>query len=380
MKGLYIHVPFCKKICGYCDFATLPGSRRLFAEYVDLLLREAELRLSKWKFGTSGFSTAYLGGGTPSELPRLELSRLVRGLESLGVDFSKLLEVNVECNPDSASEEFLECAHLLGVNRFSLGLQTFDDSLLQAIGRRGTARENREALARLVEFTRKTGTRASADLMFWLPGQSLDRFRDDVAELAKSGIGHVSFYGLTIGSKTVLENRMRKGLFALDEALYPEMYESGVRILRNFGIERYEVSNFARPGDEGLHNRNYWRLGEYLGLGPSAHGFDGSVRSAAPLRYAAWKRWVEDGCPDSGLEKDALGKKERVEERIWLSLRTREGLDLQSLESEESARIPEKRIERWLRLGFVERDGSRLRLVGRGWLMIDSVVSDLLPD
>ncbi len=380
MKGLYIHVPFCKKICGYCDFATLPGSRRLFAEYVDLLLREAELRLSKWKFGTSGFSTAYLGGGTPSELPRLELSRLVRGLESLGVDFSKLLEVNVECNPDSASEEFLECAHLLGVNRFSLGLQTFDDSLLQAIGRRGTARENREALARLVEFTRKTGTRASADLMFWLPGQSLDRFRDDVAELAKSGIGHVSFYGLTIGSKTVLENRMRKGLFALDEALYPEMYESGVRILRNFGIERYEVSNFARPGDEGLHNRNYWRLGEYLGLGPSAHGFDGSVRSAAPLRYAAWKRWVEDGCPDSGLEKDALGKKERVEERIWLSLRTREGLDLQSLESEESARIPEKRIERWRRLGFVERDGSRLRLVGRGWLMMDSVVSDLLPD
>ncbi len=380
MKGLYIHVPFCKKICGYCDFATLPGSRRLFAEYVDLLLREAELRLSKWKFGTSGFSTAYLGGGTPSELPRLELSRLVRGLESLGVDFSKLLEVNVECNPDSASEEFLECAHLLGVNRFSLGLQTFDDSLLQAIGRRGTARENRESLARLVEFTRKTGTRASADLMFWLPGQSLDRFRDDVAELAKSGIGHVSFYGLTLGSKTVLENRMRKGLFALDEALYPEMYESGVRILRNFGIERYEVSNFARPGDEGLHNRNYWRLGEYLGLGPSAHGFDGSVRSAAPIRYAAWKRWVEDGCPDSGLEKDALGKKERVEERIWLSLRTREGLDLQSLESEESARIPEKRIERWRRLGFVERDGSRLRLVGRGWLMMDSVVSDLLPD
>ncbi len=380
MKGLYIHVPFCKKICGYCDFATLPGSRRLFAEYVDLLLREAELRLSKWKFGTSGFSTAYLGGGTPSELPRIELSRLVRGLESLGVDFSKLLEVNVECNPDSASEEFLECAHLLGVNRFSLGLQTFDDSLLQAIGRRGTARENREALARLVEFTRKTGTRASADLMFWLPGQSLDRFRDDVAELAKSGIGHVSFYGLTLGSKTVLENRMRKGLFALDEALYPEMYESGVRILRNFGIERYEVSNFARPGDEGLHNRNYWRLGEYLGLGPSAHGFDGSVRSAAPIRYAAWKRWVEDGCPDSGLEKDALGKKERVEERIWLSLRTREGLDLQSLESEESARIPEKRIERWRRLGFVERDGSRLRLVGRGWLMMDSVVSDLLPD
>lgn len=380
MKGLYIHVPFCKKICGYCDFATLPGSMRLFAEYADLILREAELRLSGWNFGVSEFSTAYFGGGTPSELPNIELARIFRGLESLGVDFSTLLEVNIECNPDSADSEFLENAHSLGVNRFSLGLQTFDDSLLLAIGRRGSSQENREALARLFEFTRKTGTRASADLMFWLPGQSLERFRSDVLEVARSGIGHVSFYGLTIGVNTVLGSRMRKGLFALDEALYPEMYEAGVSILGKFGIERYEVSNFARPGEEGLHNRNYWRSGVYLGLGPGAHSFDGTVRSAAPARYVAWKNWVEEGCPDSGLEKDVIGKKERVDERIWLSLRTRDGLDLQILEAEESVRIPEKKLERWMKLGYLERDGKRVRLFGRGWLMMDSIVEDLMPD
>ncbi len=380
MKGLYIHVPFCKKICGYCDFATVPGSARLFSEYVELLLREAELRLSGWKFGVSEFSTSYLGGGTPSELPASELAKLVRGLGTLGVDFSKLLEVNIECNPDSANFEFLEKAFSLGVNRFSLGLQTFDDSLLQAIGRRGTSRENREALARLVKFTRETGTRASADLMFWLPGQSLERFRSDVSELAQSGIGHVSFYGLTLGANTVLENRMRKGRFSLDENLYPEMYEAGACILQENGIERYEVSNFARPGEEGLHNRNYWRRGEYLGLGPGAHSFDGCFRSASPARYIAWKRWVEEGCPDSGLEKDAIGKKERVEERIWLSLRTRDGLDLQALDLEESVKIPEKKIERWMEQGYLERDGSLLRLLGAGWLMMDSIVEDLIPD
>lgn len=380
MKGLYIHIPFCKKICGYCDFATLPGAKRLFSEYVDLLLREAELRLSKWKFGVSEFSTSYFGGGTPSELPASELAKLFRGLESLGVDFSKLLEVNIECNPDSASPEFLEQAYSLGVNRFSLGLQTFDDSLLRAIGRRGTSSENRDALARLVAFTRKTGTRASADLMFWLPGQSLERFREDVSELALSGIGHVSFYGLALGSNTVLENRMRKGLFSLDESLYPEMYEAGVRVLRENGIERYEVSNFARSGEEGLHNRNYWRRGEYLGLGPGAHSFDGSVRSADPFRYAAWKRWVENGCPEDALEKDSIGKKERVEERIWLSLRTREGLDLHSLDLEETVKIPGEKIERWVKRGYLERDGSVVRLFGRGWLMMDAVVEDLMPD
>lgn len=380
MKGLYIHVPFCGKICGYCDFATALGTKRHFREYVDALLREAEARLPRWRFAPSEFSTAYFGGGTPSELPAFEFSRLVRGLESLGVNFHALREVDLECNPDSADLEILENARSLGVNRFSLGLQTFDDSLLREIGRRGSAAENREALGRLLDFARRTGARASADLMFWLPGQSLSQFESDVSELADSGIGHVSFYGLSLGRNTVLYRRAQKGRFALSEELYSEMYEAGVRILQKRGIERYEVSNFARPGEEGLHNRNYWLSGEYLGLGPGAHGFDGNVRTAAPSRYAAWLRWVGDGCPESGMETDPLGVRERAEERIWLSLRMREGLDLQGLESEFSIRIPEEKIRRWEERGFLTRNGSRIALRDRGWLMMDSVVGDLMPD
>lgn len=379
VKGLYIHVPFCARICAYCDFPTAIGTPKLFSEYVDLLLREAELRFCGREAFVAGLSTAYFGGGTPTALPEREFARLFRGLENLGVEFSKFREVNLEGNPESAGEELLEAAWNLGVNRFSLGLQSFDDGLLRAIGRRGSARENREALSRLLSFSNRTGAKVSADLMFWLPGQTVERFESDVEELASSGIGHVSFYGLSLGENSVLGRRFRKGLFHLDESRYPAMYEAGVRILKSHGMERYEVSNFARPGEEGLHNRNYWLRGEYLGLGPGANGFEGNLRTAAPARYLKWKAWVEGGCPDSGLERDLLGKKERVEERIWLSLRMREGLDLDALEREEGVSPPEAKIREFVERGLLARNGSRVSLSGKGWLWMDSIATDLMP-
>lgn len=380
MNGLYIHVPFCAKICGYCDFATVASSARLFREYVDLLLREAAIRLDENANFAKEISTVYLGGGTPSALPVEELSRLVQGLENLGIHLKEMREVDIECNPESSSDAFLEEAYRIGVTRFSLGIQTFDDALLQAIGRKGSAAESRDALSRILRFTQKNGLHATADLMFWLPGQTLERFEKDVTELAESGIGHVSFYGLTLNSHTVLGRRFEKGEIALDEDLYPAMYQSGVNILKEHGIERYEVSNFARKGEESLHNRNYWLRGEYLGLGPGAHGFIGDKRMATPGRYLAWKRWVEAGCPEAQMEVDLLGKKERVDEKIWLSLRTREGLDLQSLEREELTKIPDEKIQRFVDQGYLKKSGSRVFLVGDGWLLMDSIVENLLPE
>jgi oxygen-independent coproporphyrinogen-3 oxidase len=157
------------------------------------------------------------------------------------------------------------------------------------------------------------------------------------------------------------------------------MYSAGVRVLQNHGIERYEVSNFARLGEESLHNRNYWFRGEYLGLGPGAHGFIGDRRMAAPSRYLAWKRWVESGALESGMEVDLLGKKERIEEKIWLSLRTREGLDLQCLETEELTTIPESKIQHWVHKGWLQKSGRRISLCGEGWIWMDSIVEDFLP-
>ncbi|MBP5247527.1 MAG: radical SAM family heme chaperone HemW [Fibrobacter sp.] len=379
MNGLYIHVPFCTKICGYCDFATVACSPRLFREYVDLLLCEAKERLKDHGDFVKNLQTVYFGGGTPTALPIEEFTRLVQGLEALGVHLKEMREVDLECNPDSSTDEILENAYSLGVNRFSLGIQTFDDALLQMIGRKGSAAQSREALSRILNFTRKKNLHATADLMFWLPGQTLERFEQDVSELAESGIGHVSFYGLSLHPHTVLGNRAEKGEISLDEDLYPEMYRSGVRILQEHGIERYEVSNFARPGEESLHNRNYWKRGEYLGLGPSAHGFIRDKRMAAPSRYLAWKHWVESGAKESGMEVDCLGKKERVEEKIWLSLRTREGLDLQLLEQEEFTIIPNEKIQRWIQKGYLQKNGTQISLCGDGWIWMDSIVEDFLP-
>ena len=182
MNGLYIHIPFCTKICGYCDFATVAGSARLFGEYVDLLLREAERRFGENPHFIRHLETAYFGGGTPSVLPPREFERLVLGLESLGVDFRHLQEVDWECNPDSATDENLQAAISLGVNRISLGVQTFDNELLKAIGRRGTAEQARDALRRILRLPDLSGKkiRSSADLMFWLPGQTLAGFERDV--------------------------------------------------------------------------------------------------------------------------------------------------------------------------------------------------------
>ena len=379
MNGLYIHVPFCTKICGYCDFATVASSPRLFREYVDLLLLEAKVRFRANAKFVEELQTVYFGGGTPSALPCEEFARLVQGLENLGVHLKNMREVDLECNPDSASEEILENAYALGVTRFSLGIQTFDDTILQSIGRKGSAEQSRRALDRILNFTQKRDLRATADLMFWLPGQTVERFERDVAELAQSGIGHVSFYGLSLHPHTVLGRRVEKGELALDEDLYPTMYSAGVRVLQNHGIERYEVSNFARLGEESLHNRNYWFRGEYLGLGPGAHGFIGDRRMAAPSRYLAWKRWVESGALESGMEVDLLGKKERIEEKIWLSLRTREGLDLQCLETEELTTIPESKIQHWVHKGWLQKSGRRISLCGEGWIWMDSIVEDFLP-
>ena len=381
MNGLYIHIPFCTKICGYCDFATVAGSARLFGEYVDLLLREAERRFGENPHFIRHLETAYFGGGTPSVLPPREFERLGLGVESLGVDFRQLQEVDWECNPDSATDENLQAAISLGVNRISLGVQTFDNELLKAIGRRGTAEQARDALRRILRLPDLSGKkiRSSADLMFWLPGQTLAGFERDVRELAETGIGHVSFYGLTLNPRTVLGMRFEQGKISLDEGLYARMYRSGVQILQDYGLERYEVSNFAKWGEESLHNRNYWRRGEYLGLGPGAHSFRGNQRLAAPSRYLEWKNWVLAGCLESKMEIDRLGKKERLCEKIWLSLRTREGLDLQTLDSEEVTQISCRKIDHWVRKGYLQKSGTKISLCGDGWLWMDSVVEDLIP-
>jgi oxygen-independent coproporphyrinogen-3 oxidase len=243
---------------------------------------------------------------------------------------------------------------------------------LRAVGRNHDLEQGFAALERLLSSNLKV----NADLMFNLPGQTLEQFLEDLEKLSSFPLGHISFYGLKVAPRTKLGHRVEKGLAFIDEDLYGDMYRKGVALLRSKGFERYEVSNFAKAGQESLHNLNYWGRGEYLAFGPSAHGYLDGVRFHAPERYPQWRRYVEEGCPESALSKDPVGYEEEIAETIQLSLRTKYGLDLGQLRRLGVA-LPEKVVDRYVDRGFLERCGNRIALCGDGWLFMDTVVADL---
>jgi putative oxygen-independent coproporphyrinogen III oxidase len=374
MFGIYIHVPFCAKICDYCDFHVMPANARLFEEYAGLLEREIHVFDEVHRGALSQARTLYLGGGTPSILPEPCLERIFAVLEACGVRVRELDEVSMEFNPESCTEESMETALSHGVRRFSLGLQTFSQQLLNRIGRRHTVERGFEALRLLTSFSQ---VKVSADLMFDLPGQSVDSFLSDVDRLSDFPLGHLSFYGLNVGERTLLGGRVARGEEKVDDDLYEPMYLGGVEILEKKGFLRYEVSNFAKPGDESLHNMNYWNRGEYIGFGPGAHSFFDGRRFCAPEVYPRWRDYVNAGSPDALLTYDELDKDDVLTERVWLSLRQRSGLDLNELAAEGAVISPEG-YEPWVEKGFATVENGVLKLVGRGWIFMDSIVTDVL--
>lgn len=352
----------------------MPANARLFEEYAGLLEREIHVFDEVHRGAFSQARTLYLGGGTPSILPEPCLERIFAVLEACGVRVRELDEVSMEFNPESCTEESMETALSHGVRRFSLGLQTFSQQLLNRIGRRHTVERGFEALRLLTSFSQ---VKVSADLMFDLPGQSVDSFLSDVDRLSDFPLGHLSFYGLNVGERTLLGGRVARGEEKVDDDLYEPMYLGGVEILEKKGFLRYEVSNFAKPGDESLHNMNYWNRGEYIGFGPGAHSFFDGRRFCAPEVYPRWRDYVNAGSPDASLTYDDLDKDDILTERVWLSLRQRSGLDLNKLAAEGAVISPDG-YEPWVKKGFATLEGGFLKLVGRGWIFMDSIVTDVL--
>ena len=374
MFGIYIHVPFCAKICDYCDFRVMPANSRLFEEYTDLLEREIRAFNAVHPEALLQARTLYLGGGTPSILPSACLERIFATLESCGVRVESLDEVSMEFNPESCTDESVQTALACGVRRFSLGLQTFSQSLLDRIGRRHTVERGFDALRRLTSIPQ---AKVTGDLMFDLPGQTVESFLSDVDRLSDFPLGHLSFYGLNVGERTRLGGRVSRGEETVDDSLYEPMYLGGVEILEKKGFARYEVSNFAKPGDESIHNMNYWNRGEYIGFGPGAHSFFNGRRFCAPEMYPRWREYVNAGSPDASLTYDDLDKDDVLTERVWLSLRQRSGLDLNALKSDGIVVLPEG-YQSWVEKGFATIEKGVLVLQGRGWIFMDSVVTDVL--
>jgi oxygen-independent coproporphyrinogen-3 oxidase len=334
----------------------MPVPERLHSEYVELVLHEIELRA---KEGLKHFETAYLGGGSPSALNEKNLKKLLEGLQKQGL---KADEFSMEWNPEQVDEEKIKLALNFGINRFSLGIQSLDDNLLKMLGRNHSAKIALDAFEKL---NSAFGT-GSCDLMFCLPNQSTENFLSDVKKLVNLKAKHISFYGLTLSNK--------KKLPPQPEDLYPEMYLNAAEILSEAGLRRYEISNFALPSHECKHNLVYWKKGNYLGTGPSAHSYLNGIRSYVQGKYLPWKKWVASDCQQSGLTEDIPNAEGREIESVWLALRTREGLSLKGYEQEFGKKFDIRKAEPFINKGWLSLNGDNLALNDQGWLWLDKIL------
>lgn len=371
-RHVYVHVPFCARRCVYCDFAIAVRTRVPVTEYVAGVRAELRARFGEAPAADerTPISTLYFGGGTPSRLGGPGLAALIDELRSWFV-WDEHAEVTAEANPDDVSAESAQAWRAAGVNRLSIGAQTFGGDAL-AWMRRSHAHD---AAERAVAVARGAGIAdLSLDLIFALPGEVTRDLDGDLARVVALEPSHVSIYGLTVEPGTPLGRFAERGSVGeADESRYEAEFLAAHDALAAAGYEHYEVSNFARPGRRARHNSAYWSGVAYLGLGPSAHGFDGHVRRWNEPAYARWLPRVSAGA-DPVAGRDPIDDDARTTEGVYLGLRTTGGLDVRPEE--------EQRVERWASAGWAQLDSAqpgapRVHLTPLGWLRLDSLAADL---
>ena len=370
MSGLYVHIPFCKSRCIYCGFYSTVGLD-LRQQYVEALGKEMELKSEKRKVKSDKVKTIYLGGGTPSQLTTEQLRQLFYNIYKVyGRDAE---EITIEMNPDDVTETYAEALPELGINRVSMGAQTFDDKRLQFLHRRHRA----EQVGVAVERLRKAGIRnISIDLMYGFPGETLDDWQRDIEAALALNVEHISAYCLSIEENTPLwKMRNEKGEMRNDEELERQMYEVLIDRLTAAGYEHYEISNFARPGYRSRHNASYWHDVPYIGLGAAAHSYDGTCRSWNVADIRQYISAIERG--ERPAEYETLDEDTRYNDRITVALRTSDGLDLTTL-SEKHRNYCLKEAQRYISDGLLKRVDNRLVLTRKGLFVSDMVMSGLI--
>ena len=373
MAAVYIHIPFCAQRCVYCDFYFVTANKG-HTGYVNALCTEVESCPYD-----DAIETIYVGGGTPS---RLEIGHIGRILAAVYNRFecSRLREVTVELNPEDSDDEYLSGLRALGVNRLSLGIQSFFEDDLRFMNR---SHGPEEAMSALHAIRDAGFDNFTVDLIFGLPGQSIRQWDENLKRVVHFQVPHVSTYGLTIEKRTPLYKRVALGLVKPEsEDIMADKFLSAMVYLHGEGYEHYEISSFARPGFRSAHNQLYWNHVDYLGFGPSAHSFRwnaGGARRWSNVRsLRKYLRCIEHG-ESPVAEKEALSPRALALERIMLSIRTNDGLDLNLLRSRYGMDLAsEKHIDLSAleSKGFVEWvNPDRLRLTDRGRLVCDAVTA-----
>ncbi|MGO9831860.1 MAG: radical SAM family heme chaperone HemW [Myxococcaceae bacterium] len=384
-RGLYVHFPFCLAKCPYCDFAVAVAKRIPEARYTQALLAELALRLSaRPAWAEAPLDSVYLGGGTPSLWAPAQVALLLQAVRGqLGL--RPQAEVTLEANPEVADEARLAGYRAAGVNRLSLGVQSFQPATLKTLGRAHSPQQGRQAVA----SARAAGfTNLSVDLILGVQGQSLASCLEDARAAAELGPEHVSAYVLTVerealAEETVFARRLRTGRLQLpaDEAV-ADMVEAVSAVLGEAGLVRYEVSNYARAGQHARHNALYWTGGECLALGAGATGFhrtaEGGVRTASHRSHRRWLAEVESGrLPEA--EQEALGPAQLFTERLMLGLRFTSGLDVEALTQRHGQPSRAARLAELVAQGLgAQGPDGRFRLTPRGLLLHSDVCARLL--
>ena len=366
--GLYIHIPFCLQKCGYCGFASTTD-RGLIPGFLAALGREALSCRGQWH----RFDTLYIGGGTPSVLTTDDLGRVIETTRS-AFEMAPAAEITLEVNPGDLDASYLREMRALGVNRLSIGCQSFDDRTLAFLGRRHTARQAGDA----VRLARDTGfANIGIDLIYGIPGQSLSSWQKTLGEALTFAPDHLSCYQLTVEEGTPLARRCQRGETALPgEAIQADFFLMTSRVLAEGGYDHYEVSNFARLSEtQSRHNKKYWDHTPYLGLGPAAHSFDGRRRWWNIRSVDHYIRELAAGRPPVA-DSELLTPDQLRTETLFLGLRTRQGVDLGAFKrrfGSDLVREKRKILKTLSEEGLVEiRDGF-LRPTRAGMAVADSL-------
>jgi len=374
MAGLYLHIPFCKQACHYCDFHFSTKS-----DYADRMVAAivGEIALRHEELDSVALDSVYFGGGTPSLLSERQLNEI---LESIFKHFSPKAgtEITLEANPDDLTREKVKQLAHSPVNRLSMGIQSFHEAELKLMNRAHNAREARAALDRVFD---SGFTDITADLIFGMPGSRLSTWAENLEEMLRWPMPHLSCYSLTVEPRTALHHQVQQGQVLLpDEDVVRSQFFHTIDFLDARNMAQYELSNFALPGHEAVHNSAYWHGKPYLGIGPSAHSYTGAVRKKNIANNAQYMKSVEAGQPE--IEIEQLSDTERANESIMTALRLREGLQWDMLHEQHPhhAAQVQQAAKTLIEKGWLDESPEGVRLAREGKIMADRVMMELFVD
>lgn len=375
MAGVYIHIPFCKSFCSYCDFYSITDNS-LKDALVQSVIREASLRAAYLEGET--VETVYFGGGTPSLIEPATIAEIIEALKR-NFSFAENPEITFEVNPDDVSEGMFTALKKTGVNRVSLGVQSWDDRRLKYLGRRHNAAQS----ARALEIIFSEGiSNVSADLIYGVPGMTPADLRIDLEKTFSFPVTHLSAYHLTVEEGTKF-GRMKKAgkLKETDEEISASMFTLLGTICREHGFIHYEISNFAKEGFISRHNSSYWRQLPYIGLGPSAHSFDRRSRQWNVSDVRKYIKAITGG--EIPCEREELDRITVFNEYVMTSLRTMWGIDLSHVEEFYDKEMHDYLVNlsgKYIRYGLMKREKNTLVLTDQGKMISDNIIAELLAD